>query len=247
MRYTCPDMINRNLQTGKISRIAKILSFTLILGGVIIISGCSSEPETVAEPPRPASASSSFSADSTGEITNSYKFGAEIIAGQFQRDLKSALTSAVHEVGPAKAIGFCKLNAPRIGTMNDSSGWSIRRVSDKYRNPDNRADSTELVLLEHFKDSVDFEPFISFWSAGDSTWTYHFYEPIRTDQFCLNCHGDIQTLAGGVYDALKKKYPGDHATGYKTGEIRGMFIIEGVWPKGETFASHLVDTVTATE
>lgn len=223
----------------------RLVTVLYILIGGILIFGCSSELESESEEQRPIPAAAAFDADSTGEISATFRAAAEIISGQFQRDLKHTLTTAISEVGAAKAIGECKLSAPELAIMSDSLGWSIRRVSDKYRNPDNRADSSELALLARFKDLVDFEAAISFWSPKDSGWVYHFYEPIRTNKFCLNCHGDIQTLAKGVYSALKRDYPTDQATGYKAGEIRGMFIVEGVWPSGLAYATHLTDESAA--
>jgi hypothetical protein len=104
-------------------------------------------------------------------------------------------------------------------------------VSERFRNPDNRADTSELQILSRFADTAAPEH-IQQWATIDSMITYAYYRPIRTMPLCLNCHGDLQTLASGVMDELKKDYPLDRATGYKSDELRGMFVVTAPWPDG---------------
>ena len=53
-----------------------------------------------------------------------------------------------------------------------------------------------------------------------------FMAPIMTGPLCLTCHG--AQLSPAVKAALAKDYPGDQATGFKAGDLRGAFSI--VWP-----------------
>lgn len=178
--------------------------------------------------------------DTTKALTILYETAAQEMVVDFQHELKNKLLSAMNEGGPVSAIRYCSKDATLLGHDSLSVGWSIRRVTERYRNPDNRADTAEQALLARFADAANFVPYLSWWTEEDSMRTFHFYEPIRTNQFCLNCHGDVQTLSPGVFEALKKSYPTDRAIGYKAGQLRGLFVVEGKWPGGERYARSLV-------
>jgi hypothetical protein len=47
--------------------------------------------------------------------------------------------------------------------------------------------------------------------------------PVPADMPCLKCHGE--QLDPAVQARLKELYPGDKATGYKTGDLRGAVTI----------------------
>ncbi len=170
----------------------------------------------------------------------------DTLVSQFQSDLKGHLMEAMQKKGAVGAISVCKEIAPAVADSHSVNSWTIRRVSDKNRNPDNRATVEEKAILKLFADTVPAPPeFYGVWEEGDTVTTYHFYKPIYTQGLCLNCHGDIQTLAPGVLDAVKRNYPDDKATGYKVGDLRGMFVVDVVWPEGRPYAEQLAgDTLT---
>ncbi|RME31256.1 MAG: DUF3365 domain-containing protein [Candidatus Zixiibacteriota bacterium] len=217
------------------------MSILAILAGIAILS-CTGQKEKPAPADKPTVA-----ADSTDSITTLYEQAAQTLVVNFQHDLKSALLAAMNKGGAVNAISVCNTKAPELASAAGGPGWSIRRVTDRFRNPDNRADTAELAILKRFADTVSFLPHLSWWSDKDSVKTFYYYEPIRTNQFCLNCHGDMQTLAPGVYEVLKRKYPLDRALGYKAGELRGMFEIAATWPEGEAFARQLVNRADSTK
>jgi len=222
-----------------------LLSRALCLSAVITFSaGCGSEPKETTTTEEENSAAGIFVADSSGEISAAYLTTAESLVSTFQGELKDSLKMAIREKGAARAIEYCKVVAPQLTEAQSREGWKIRRVTARFRNPDNRADSAELAILAQFSNPDDFVPYISSWSRHDSGWTYQFYEPIRTNKLCLNCHGGIQTLASGVFDALKRHYPRDRATGYTSGQIRGMFAIEANWPPAEPSLDTLADSLS---
>ncbi len=173
-----------------------------------------------------------------------YKDAAENLIKRFSGDLKSRLMDAYKKKGAVRAIGVCSEVAPDIAAAHTIGGWSIKRVSEKFRNPANRPDTTEQMFLTSLADTGDFAPtFLTSWHEEEidsvETVVMHYYKPIRVDAFCLKCHGDLQTLAPGVYKKLKREYPSDHATGYKGGELRGMFVVEATWPEGREMAEIL--------
>jgi hypothetical protein len=50
--------------------------------------------------------------------------------------------------------------------------------------------------------------------------------PIPTQPLCLTCHGDPATFSPELKEALAVHYPNDQATGFKAGDLRGVFWAE---------------------
>ncbi len=141
------------------------------------------------------------------------------IAQQFVGQLKPRLVSALQEGGPAHAIEVCAEDAPAIAReLSLASGWSVKRVSLKPRNLDAAPDAWERQQLERFDAAV---------AAGESPGVaiatvegrFRYMQPQRAGEVCLLCHGE--TLDPAVAAALERHYPGDLATGYVAGEVRG--------------------------
>ena len=163
----------------------------------------------------------------------------EKLTSIFSRELKGELMTAMAQGGSVKAIDICRYKAPKISQIFSINGVKIGRVSDKYRNLDNRATLKEIEVLKQFEDTLTAPDYVGEWSRSDSTETYHYYKPIYTQPICLNCHGGLQTLSPGVIDAVRKHYPNDKATGFKVGELRGMFVVEIDWPTGKNYAEEI--------
>ena len=65
-------------------------------------------------------------------------------------------------------------------------------------------------------------PVIFLLDSGKAT----YFAPLLMDNVCLKCHGEPgKTMDQEVADAIKEIYPNDKATGYKLGEVRGMWHI----------------------
>lgn len=172
-----------------------------------------------------------------------YRTAAQKLITEFAGSLQGELQSAIAAGGAPNAINVCQVKAPEIAAEMSSEHWQIKRVTDKHRNPNNRADTTELRFLNAFRDSSEMAPtFLVDWSelAEDSTKSFTYYMPIRTKPLCLKCHGDLQTMGTDVYQVLRKNYPADKATGYKAGDLRGMFVVHAEWPAGTEFANALL-------
>ena len=54
--------------------------------------------------------------------------------------------------------------------------------------------------------------------------------PIVLAPQCLGCHGKVAELAPGVAAVLAQRYPGDLATGYAAGDLRGAFSVRVALP-----------------
>lgn len=136
------------------------------------------------------------------------------------------LMGTIKAKGTEAAVTFCNTKAyPLTDSMATFHQVSIKRVSDKPRNPENQANKTELAHIQTFKNQLlkgeDTKPIIE--EAGKAI---RFYAPIKTNEMCLQCHGKKESLSESVQSKLSELYPNDKATGYNMNEIRGIWSIE---------------------
>ena len=215
-----------------ITRVTILYTF-LLLG--LSLAGCGSDSESENVKDTVVEDTTALSQDE-----QMYIQAADKMVGQFMRSLQSELLKAA-EVGDfTNAVEVCYDKAPEITNLYSGGGWTLKRVSDKFRNQDNRPDTLELSYLATFADSGGAPEFLFDWYDTDSTKTFKYYEPIVTKQICLNCHGDLQTMSSDTYRRIKKLYPMDRATGYKVGDLRGMFVVEADWPDGNELAEQVL-------
>ena len=145
--------------------------------------------------------------------------GAELLA-PFKQDLKRALKSGLAE-GPAAAIRVCRVKAPGIADALSVDGVRMGRSSHKLRNPGNTApDWVGPIMQAYLDDPSSRAPRAV--ELADDRWGY--VEPIMVQPLCLTCHGS--ELAPEVAGRLAELYPGDEATGFETGDLRGVFWLE---------------------
>lgn len=166
-------------------------------------------------------------ADSNTEAT---KTPAEIgmeYALNTKKQLGKNLMGAIQKKGTLEAFKFCNVRAyPITDSMAMAQNATIKRVSDKPRNPKNQANSKELDIIEKFKKAVaagnDYKPVTQIENGQHKV-----YYPIVTNSMCLQCHGvpdkDIQP---DVFATINDLYPADKAKGYDVKQVRGMWAIE---------------------
>lgn len=131
--------------------------------------------------------------------------------------LRSTLTLTMAEKGFVQAISLCNEAAYPITLVYAKEGITIRRASDRYRNPKNMADSLESAILAEFK--KDRSPRVV--RMKDEV---HYIKPIVVQAMCLYCHGLPDTeIKPEVLAAIREKYPDDRATGYREGDLRGLW------------------------
>ncbi len=160
---------------------------------------------------------------------------------RFSGKLKSELMAAMAEGGAANAISVCSVKAPQLASDASGEFWNIRRVSDRFRNPGNSADSHQIAILARFKDTTSALPAeFSEWSGPDSSRLFTYYKPIYVAPLCLNCHGIGSQISPEAAAAIEQKYPNDHAVGYRTGDLRGLFVVTVKWPEGKEFAEQML-------
>ncbi len=144
-----------------------------------------------------------------------------------KKELGKNLMGTIQKKGTVEAVEFCNVRAyPITDSMAMAQNATIKRVSDKPRNPKNLASKKELKIIEQFKDAVangeDYQP-VTEVENGRNT----FYYPITTNSMCLQCHGiPNKSIQPEVLTTIKDLYPNDKATGYDINEVRGMWAIE---------------------
>lgn len=147
---------------------------------------------------------------------------ASAITQQFVGTLLPTLQSAMAVGGPIQAIEVCSVRAPQIAAeLSEQSGWSVRRVSLKPRNlalaePDDW-EREVLATFDQRQRAGETGPAIRSSAIVDNE--YRFMQAQPAMPLCLTCHG--QNISEAVRSALVAHYPGDMATGYVEGQIRG--------------------------
>jgi hypothetical protein len=130
------------------------------------------------------------------------------------------------------AIAACNDKAPKMAAAaSQSTGWAIRRVSLKNRNPKAVPDAWEQAVLEDFDrrraagDSPANMEKAEIVAEGDKR-TLRYMKALPTQGVCLNCHGTEDKIDAKVKARLTELYPNDKATGYSEGQIRGALTVK---------------------
>lgn len=136
------------------------------------------------------------------------------------------LLEAIEQKGTAYAIEFCNIKAqPLTDSMSNVNASKIKRVSDKPRNPLNKANNEELAYIQRLKSmlAAGGKP-VPKLSESDGKITG--YYPILTNDLCMKCHGEKATIEKNVLEKIATLYPTDSAMGYKPNQLRGLWVVE---------------------
>lgn len=97
------------------------------------------------------------------------------------------------------------------------SGLRFNNVSDRPRNPRNRADADELRAMAWFRAHPDAEERLVTSERGGAWYLYT--RPIWIEQYCLKCHGRREDAP----PTIRERY--DTAYDYQVGDLRGLVSI----------------------
>ncbi|MCX7735664.1 MAG: DUF3365 domain-containing protein [Candidatus Kapabacteria bacterium] len=157
--------------------------------------------------------------------------GEAIVKESFD-SLQTNIIRAIKETGIKGALKYCSLNAhPIIYHLEKKKNVKIRRASQKFRNPANQPDSMENSIIDIYADLL---------SKGEKTEPIirtvkkeiHYFKPIIVKDLCLNCHGKVgEEITEENYKVITELYPLDNATGYKQGDLRGIWHIVAKYTK----------------
>jgi hypothetical protein len=161
------------------------------------------------------------------------KAGPEIIA-EVSSKLITALTDAIAKDGAASAIAVCSERAPEIAAeVGKTHGVTVRRATEKPRNPNNAAADAEKIILAAFATDLEKKQPPKPQSIKNLDQSTSLFAPIViSNPLCLQCHGTPEgDIAPATLTAIRNLYPEDKATGYKTGDLRGLWSV--TFPAGK--------------
>ena len=150
----------------------------------------------------------------------------------FSGQLRGELQAAMAAGGPVAAVDVCHTRAPRIAeAVMAEHGVQLGRVAlpGRNRHPDHAAGDWKLATLQAFQQAVDggapaAEQVAVVADGLPDGVALRMMRGIATEPPCLACHGS--EVAEPVRAAIAQHYPGDHATGFAVGDLRGALWVE---------------------
>lgn len=139
--------------------------------------------------------------------------------------LQQLLGEEMKRGGLEGAVAMCSESAQVVtAEFAKERGIEIKRVSQRYRNANDRPDEYEARVLAAWEKSGRPSTHVETVTENGRRWL-RLMEPIRVQPMCLNCHGSLEQIPPEVRAVLNERYPRDKATGYKAGDLRGAFSV----------------------
>lgn len=154
---------------------------------------------------------------------------ADSIAIHAQKTLLSNVVNAIQKGGTEYAVDFCNTTAISItDSIADLYTVNIQRITNKPRNPDNHLATTQDSLVwNRMLQFAQNEGKLPAGSLENDGVDYYYYKPIAMGMpTCVQCHGGANDINPRTKDIINQRYPNDQATGYKTGDFRGLWKIK---------------------
>lgn len=153
---------------------------------------------------------------------------AKSAAGKLGTQLRTRLTDAMNNGGPANAIQVCSTEAHGMAEqVAKDTGAKVGRSSLKLRNPQDAPPGwVQTWLVAQGDKKADATTGVEGVFDSPTGKVARFLKPIAIEGACLSCHGDPGQLSEPVKAALAAKYPEDKATGYQNGDLRGALWAE---------------------
>jgi hypothetical protein len=182
-----------------------------------LLAGCAAD--------KPVASASQKPAD-TGWVTE-----ARGISTSVPPKLLAVLQEEIAQGGPESAIAACRDKAPAMArAASEQTGWNVKRVSLRNRNPKAVPDAWERATLEDFARRAAAKESPATLERAEVTVekgqaVQRYMRALPTLPLCTQCHGTADQLSPAVTARLKALYPDDRATGYQVGEIRGAMTL----------------------
>lgn len=144
-----------------------------------------------------------------------------------QKTLLQTLLKKVETEGIVGTLEYCNLNAlPLIDSLSTAHKTSIRRVSNKWRNPKDAPTADEQDFMDAYAYTVEQgqSPREEVFMEDNATQVIYTRPIMLGAGLCLQCHGqEDKDIAPETLAKIKTLYPDDKATGYQLGEWRGIW------------------------
>ncbi len=163
-------------------------------------------------------------ASTTSETMTDYASEGQVITKAVFARLSKELMAAINADGPSGAIDYCQINAlPITDSVATAFGVTVQRVTDRARNPLNKADSDDINIMSQYRAAIAASEELKGKVLNQDN-QHIYYAPIRINGLCLQCHGSQDTdISSETLTTIQSKYPEDQATGYVAGDLRGLW------------------------
>jgi len=145
-------------------------------------------------------------------------------AGELTTVLKARLTKEMEAGGPMAAARVCADVAQTIAAAHSRDGVTVRRVSERWRNPADRPDDWEAARLAELEAALAqgaLPAEVVETRVEEGVEVLRYLQPLRVGELCLTCHGDPATFSPELRQWLAERYAADRAVGYRVGDLRG--------------------------
>lgn len=158
------------------------------------------------------------------------ELGAAVTEIESLNALRSGLASSLESTATEPTLQtfkeVCQPVGMRAKQISEATGWQVRQVAQKYRNPDHApTDIHEWQALDQFQKHSELT---GFWqpetrtdAAGHPQAGIHYYRRIDVEPSCLACHGAKAQRPRFV----QERYPQDLAYNFQLGDLRGMYSV----------------------
>lgn len=143
---------------------------------------------------------------------------------EYRTRFMARLEEELGRVGPVGALSVYRDEAARLASeVGRKHNMRIGRTSHHLRSPRNAAPqwAAPYVTEANARSAgeaptrvVDLDPVVGV------------LEPLETREVCVLCHGPADQLSPEILGAIRKTYPGDRATGFTPGMVRGWLWAE---------------------
>ncbi len=108
------------------------------------------------------------------------------------------------------------------GLVAEDLGYSIRQISDRYRNPQNAPDPSESVMLQQFYRDRSLQETYRV-TYLDENPTFRYLHPFIVEESCLVCHGEPDAAPAFIDEMFPD--PTEQSFHYRIGEVIGAVSI----------------------
>jgi len=152
------------------------------------------------------------------------------ISNELMDTVRGLLMQEIQKGGFASAVRVCsELAQDMTNRFSTQTGHYLRRVSLRYRNPNNRPDAYETKMLQELdrlnREKRLHEEYIEVVEEHGRKY-FRYLKPLTVASLCITCHGPKENIPSEVQAILKEKYPDDRATGFLVGDFRGAISVK---------------------
>jgi hypothetical protein len=159
------------------------------------------------------------------------------VSNQLAEKVRGLLLQEIGKGGFSSAVRVCSELAQEMTLQfNAQTGHDVRRISLRYRNPQNVPDAYEQRKLEEFnilnqKKELSNEYSEIVEERGKKYLRY--LRPLIVSPLCITCHGPKENIPQEVKAILAERYPDDRATGFLVGDVRGAITVKILVTEGK--------------